>query len=375
MREPVRIAIIGVGSIAEQQHLPAVRSLDGEAELVGVCDVDGRRVTEFCERNGVTGGYVDVEELLARTKPNLVHVCTPPGTHAALAERIMRAGAWAYVEKPPCASLSELDRIGSVESETGGRCVFVFQQRFGAGAVHLRNAVRDQVYGRPLVAICHTLWYRSAEYYAVPWRGTWESELGGPTMGHGIHAMDLLLSVLGPWVEVRASIARQDRPVETEDLSMALVEFANGCRASIVTSVASPREETYLRFDFHDATIELTHLYGYTNTDWRFTPRVSLTDQASLSYWGDIRDGAPSTHATQLAAIVRAYRGDAPLPTGIDEIRPTMELITALYRSAITGRPVRRSDIGTDDVFYHRLHGDSPYWAGDGSPHRGIEAP
>src|SRR5690606_28015060 len=108
--------------------------------------------------------------------------------------------------------------------------------------------------GRPLVAICHTLWYRDAPYYAVPWRGKWETELGGPTMGHGIHAMDHLLYLLGDWTEVRAQVATLDRAVEVEDVSMALVRFANDAHASIVNSVLSPRQETYLRIDYQRAS-------------------------------------------------------------------------------------------------------------------------
>ncbi len=103
--------------------------------------------------------------------------------------------------------------------------------------------------GRPLVAHCQTTWYRNAEYYAVPWRGRWESEGGGPAMGHGIHQMDLLLDLMGPWSEVRAMAGRLVHDVETEDVSTALVRFESGALATIVNSVLSPDEVSRIRID------------------------------------------------------------------------------------------------------------------------------
>ncbi|MFD2354413.1 Gfo/Idh/MocA family oxidoreductase [Nonomuraea ferruginea] len=126
--------------------------------------------------------------------------------------------------------------------------------------------------GRPLVATCLTQWYRGDAYFEVPWRGTWASEGGGPTMGHGIHQFDLLFSVLGPWREVSGLAVRQARDTETEDVSMAMVTFESGAVASVVNSVLSPRETSVLRFDFERATVELEHLYGYTDADWSVTP-------------------------------------------------------------------------------------------------------
>lgn len=351
----VRIGIVGTGIIAQVGHLPAIRGIDS-ADLVGVSDVDGDRLRDFCERNEVERGFPTLDALLVDGKPDLVAVCTPPGTHAAIAEQVLRAGAWAYVEKPPCASLEQLDRIATVERETGQRCTFVFQQRFGSGAQHVRRLVGEGALGRPLVALCETMWFRDADYYAVPWRGRWDTELGGPTMGHGIHAMDLLLYLLGGWAEVRAVLARLDRPVETEDLSLAQLRFASGAYASVVTSVLSPREESYLRLDFTEATVELRHLYGYTNGDWRFTPRPGAAPDIA-ERWADMPGDEPSTHRAQLARIVDSKLAGAEPPTRTADVRPTLELVTALYKSALTDRPVRQGQILPGDDFYRSLNG------------------
>jgi predicted dehydrogenase len=149
---------------------------------------------------------------------------------------------------------------------------------------------------------------------------------------------------------------------EDEDVSMALVEFENGARASVVSSVVSPREETYLRFDFQRATVELRHPYSYTDADWRFTPRPG-EDEALAETWRRFPKTLPSTHASQLREVVASIRAGRRPPTGPREVRPTMEFITAVYRSAMTRRPVLRESLSADDAFYRALHGNVPEWA------------
>ena len=166
--------------------------------------------------------------------------------------------------------------------------------------------------GRPLLAICHTTWFRDQGYFEEPWRGRWASEGGGPTLGHGIHQMDLLLHVLGDWTEVSAVARRQARSIETEDLSLAHVSFASGAAASVVNSVLSPREESYLRFDFERGTVELRHLYGYADQDWRVTPAPGC-EGAVLGAWAARRQGVRSGHQAQFAEVLRALeRGEPP---------------------------------------------------------------
>jgi predicted dehydrogenase len=235
----------------------------------------------------------------------------------------------------------------------------VLQQRFASSTDHLRRLAAEGLLGRPLVAVCHTLWFRDAAYYAVPWRGKWATELGGPTMGLGIHAMDHLLHLLGDWTEIRAQAATLDRAIEVEDVSMALIRFANGALASVVNSALSPRQETSLRIDFQRATVELTHLYGYTRDNWKLTlaPTAAEEGNTILQAWQNFPPDTGSTHAAQLASFIHDLdAGRRPSASG-DDARRTLELLTALYKSAFTDQPVQSGSIHPGDPFYTALHG------------------
>ena len=177
-----RIAIVGTGGIANS-HAKAVTSLPERAELVAAVDVDLDGAKEFATKWDVPAVYPSLTELLAAGGVDLVHLCTPPSSHVPLAAECLAADVDVLVEKPPTLSLDELDALLEAETASSAQVACIFQHRFGSGAVRLRELVADGVLGRPLVALCNTTWYRDDAYFAVPWRGTFEVEGGGQTMG------------------------------------------------------------------------------------------------------------------------------------------------------------------------------------------------
>src|SRR5579885_1170718 len=358
-RMSYRVAIVGTGIIAGI-HIQALKGMGERVEVVAAVDVDRARGEAYSAAHGIPRFYTALTEMLEAEQPDLVHIATPPSTHYSLSVQALRAGAWVLCEKPLCLSLAEMDQLMEIEQETGRYCSSVFQWRFGSGAQHLKHLIQHEALGRPLIGICQTTWYRDQAYYDVPWRGKWATEGGGPTMGHGIHALDLFLWLLGGWSEVSAMTGTLDRSIEVEDISMAVVRFSTGALGSIVNSVLSPRQETYLRFDFQRATVELTGLYGYSNNNWRYSGLESGGDAAELTRWQAIPRDIPSSHAAQLAALLDCMdRHERPLASTMD-VRPTLELITALYKSAATGSLVRAGSIGRDDPFYKHVAGRLP---------------
>ncbi len=357
---PLRSAIIGTGGIAHA-HAAALNDLAPRTALTAVVDLDAERARAFAARFAPGAAvYPTTAALFAAETLDLVHICTPPQTHVPLAIDALRAGVPALIEKPTALSLAEMDELVAVSDATGVPALTVFQHRYGAAAQRLIGLVRDGALGRPLVATCETLWHRGPEYFDLPWRGRWDVEGGGPTMGHGIHQFDLLLAVLGPWSKLTALAARQLLPTDTEDVSMALVEFDNGALATVVNSIVSPRETSRLRFDFERATVEVTHLYGYADADWTFTPAPGQEHLADL--WPAPASDARSGHRDQIAAIVDALaEGRKP---GVDagDARRTLELAAATYASAFRGRPVRAGELSGDDPFVRSMDGGAVPW-------------
>ncbi len=348
-----RVAIIGTGGIAGQ-HTAAWDAAGDRVERVAAVDIDADRVKAFAEKHGIPRSYTSTTEMLERERPDLVHICTPPALHFPLIIEALQAGASVLCEKPLCASLRQLDEIVATEERTGRACVSVVQWRFGSAAKQVREMIASGQLGRHTVAVCATTWYRDAAYYAVPWRGTWASELGGVSMGHAIHLIDLMLSLSSDWTEVTGIAETLDREIEVEDVALGMVRFADRSLGSVVSSVLSPRQETRLRLDFQRATVEVTGLYGYGNADWTLTALDGQED--ALAGWPPETD-TRSSHAAQLSDVLDALESGQQPPAHAAAVRPTIEFLTALYKSSRTGQPVARGAIGPGDPFYDHVSG------------------
>ncbi|MCC2031617.1 Gfo/Idh/MocA family protein [Microbacterium allomyrinae] len=331
MTDTLRCAIVGTGAIAHA-HARGIAA-HPRAELVAVTDLSRVSADEFSSQYGRPAVYDDLEALLAAEKPDVVHVCTPPVAHPTQALAAFAAGAHVIVEKPPAPSLDELDEMRDAATAAGKQLAVVFQQRTGTAAAHVKRLLDSGALGRPLVAQCQTLWFRDAAYFAVPWRGKWETEGGGTTLGHGIHQLDLLAYLLGDWTRVEGRLWRLDRDTDTEDVSTATAVFEGGVVAQIVSSTLSPRETSSIRIDTEKATVTVDHLYGHGHENWSITkaPHIDDTEAATWSLGGEEER---SDHAPLLRDVFDALLDGTALPPTADSPARAFELVAAIYASA-----------------------------------------
>jgi predicted dehydrogenase len=377
-KEMLRVGIVGCGSIARAHALSYQNN--PRVELVGVVDVDLLRAGEFAASHG-TAAYGSCRELLDH-QPDLVSVATPPGNHTEVAVELLESGCSVLLEKPPATALADMDVLAAAEQVSSGSVYVVFQHRHGSGARRAHQLMRSGALGTPRVAVCETLWYRPDSYFLPEWRGNWVGEGGGPTLGHGIHQIDLLLHLMGAWKTIDARAARIARPVEFEDVSLAIVMFESGAVGTVVTSLLSPKELSRIRVDTTGGTLEVNHVYGYSDADWSWTPAPDATAAASLGRDPGLRkdDAAghsgpagrgdvwaasagldvPSNHAAQIDQLVDDLLAGRPHDTTLASTRLTMEFVSALYASSIEGETVHRRYLTPGHRFYQSLDGGLP---------------
>jgi len=351
-----RIVIIGAGGVIVS-HIRAIESNADRVELVAVSDIREEQVQKVCEQYDIPNGYTDTSKMIAEQKPDLVHIISPPATHKDLIIECLEAGAWVFCEKPLCRSLAEFDAIVEAEKRTGCRVSTVFQWRFGSAGKHMKKLIETEAFGKPMVIVCNTLWYRTQDYYNADWRGTFEKEFGGPTMTLGIHLTDFMLWMMDDWAEVSAMVGTLDHDIEVEDIAMAHVRFENDARASIINSALSPRQETYLRMDFQKATVELSTVYRYTNEHWKFSTHPDLEDDTIRAQWGALTEDFMGSHDQELTELLDAMDNNTTPPVNGDEARRILEFNASLYKSAFTGKRVKRGSITSDDPYYYSNNG------------------
>jgi predicted dehydrogenase/nucleoside-diphosphate-sugar epimerase len=94
----LRIAFVGAGKMAHL-HLRALRRVRVPHTVVAVCDTQESVARELAALAGAAS-YTSLDDLLREANPQVVHVCTPAGTHFEPARAALTAGAHVYVEKP-----------------------------------------------------------------------------------------------------------------------------------------------------------------------------------------------------------------------------------------------------------------------------------
>ncbi len=338
--------IVGTGVIAPF-HVEAVRAQGDAATVVGAVEPDAGRRAAFCEEFNVAG-YADLESAIEDLSPDVVHLCTPPVLHTEQSILALSSGASVFCEKPLTDSLADIELLAAAEAQSAGHLVTVCQWRFGSAARAMQKAITAGALGDLRTGLCHTMFFRDQAYYDVAWRGRWESELGGATTTNGTHAIDLVLSLAADWQEVSAFTATVGHDIEVEDVAMANVRFGNGAIMSLGASTVSPRQNTTIRLDFEEGTVEVNAEYRYTTENWAFTPRP---DRPAGAPWTNVPD-VGSSHAAQFATMVDALQAGEQPPASLDEVRPTVEFLASMYKSAATGRTVKRGEVTEGDPFY-----------------------
>jgi predicted dehydrogenase len=113
----MRAALIGCGQIAPY-HAQALARVPGAA-LVAVCDRDLRRAAEIAGSAPDCRAHTDLDALIEQERPDIVHVLTPPDSHAPIAIRAARAGCDVLVEKPFALDVGEADAMVDAARENG----------------------------------------------------------------------------------------------------------------------------------------------------------------------------------------------------------------------------------------------------------------
>jgi predicted dehydrogenase len=263
----------------------------------------------------------------------------------------LAAGKHVICEKPAAGSLKQVDELIGAEAQSGKRVMPIFQYRFGHGLQKLKW-LRDQgVAGPAWFTTVETSWRRRAEYYAVPWRGKWQTELGGTLVTLAIHAQDAVRYLLGPVKSVAAHVATLVNDIETDDTFSASLQMSDGSICALSGTTGSAHEISRHRFCFKHLSAE-SNTRPYTNTgdDWTFTgdsPEIDARIAQALSRFEALPEGTQG----QLYRYHCAMQSGAELPVILADARAALELITAIYCSART-KQVVELPINNDHPLY-----------------------
>ncbi|KKC37765.1 oxidoreductase [Devosia epidermidihirudinis] len=345
------VAVIGMG-IGRSHILDGYVSNGDKFRVIALCDLSPERMDAVGEEFGISRRVTSFEDVLAMDDVDVIDVCTPPNLHFPMVMAALKAGKHVVCEKPLVGSLAQVDAIVAQEKVSRGLLMPVFQYRFGDGIEQVKAIIDAGIAGRPFVGTVETFWRRDADYYAVPWRGKWASELGGVLMGHAIHPHDMFTYLMGDIARIFGRVATRVNPIEVEDTITASLEMKSGALASFTATLGDVGNMTRLRLAFENVSFESDHTpYSPGDKLWTIEPRNGETKariDALLKDWVHV----PPGYATQMARFHAALMGTGPLPITSADSRRSLELVTAFYHSSSTHKDVALP-IAPDHPLYH----------------------
>ncbi len=231
----MRVGIVGTGAIAAK-HALAYCNIG--FEVVACTNATEARGRKFADETGAE--FVPtVEELCNHPLVDYVDVCTFPSLRLPVVELCAQSKKQVLVQKPMATDLPTADRMISLAKDAGIQLGVVSQHRFDESTVFLKHAIQEGRLGRILEADAYIKWYRTAEYYSRPAKGSWVVEGGGALMNQGIHQVDLLLYLIGPVLHLSGEWQLSAlHAIESEDLINVTCRYASGAMGVIQASTA-----------------------------------------------------------------------------------------------------------------------------------------
>jgi predicted dehydrogenase len=141
----LRVAIVGCGKIADAHLSQIQRMKDGV--VVAVCDREPLMAQQLAGRFGVDGCFSDLGELLDESRPDVVHITTPPQSHFSLAKMCLESGVHVYVEKPFTLCEEEARNLIELAESRGLKITAGHDDQFTHVARRMRTLVQSGFLG------------------------------------------------------------------------------------------------------------------------------------------------------------------------------------------------------------------------------------
>lgn len=341
----MKYALIGCGRIAIN-HIKALRN--NGLELVALCDLFLENIDILLKKAEYTTNahrYTDYKKMI-KEHPELevVAIATDSGAHAEIALHCIKHGINVIVEKPMAMSMQDATEMIKKSEEKGVKLAVCHQNRFNVAVQEMRKAVETGRFGKISHGSINVRWNRNKAYYEqATWRGKWASD-GGSLMNQCIHGIDLLRWMMGDEVEEVYGVTRQQfhNYLECEDVGLAVLKFKNGAVGTIEGTVnVYPKnlEETLYLFG-ENGTAKLGGASCNNIDVWDFADATDV-DNRKAGLQEVTSNVYGNGHTSLYADVIDAIKNNRKPYVDAYAGRNALEIVLAIYKSQLTGKPVK----------------------------------
>ena len=340
--DDLNVALVGCGRIARRHADLLGMGRIGSARLAAVCDLKKERAEAFGREFGVPF-YTDMHDMMRSESVDVVVVLTESGLHAEHVLSLASHRKHIVVEKPMALTLAEADAMIAACDAARIKLFVVKQNRFNVPVIKLREALDSGRFGKLVLGTVRVRWCRPQSYYDQDaWRGTWALD-GGVLANQASHHVDLLEWMMGEVDTVHAMAATALVNIEAEDTAVVAIRFASGALGIIeATTATRPRDlEGSISVLGEKGSVEIAGFAVNQMRTWDFAEPLPGDAEVMEKFSVNPPNVYGFGHQAYYEHVVDCIVNDRPhLVDGL-EGRKSLELITAIYESIETGRPVK----------------------------------
>ena len=343
MKNTYGFGILGAGLVSPFHANAVIHSQGGK--LAGICDMSKERADKLAAQFN-TKAFYSLEDMLEDPSIDIVNICLPNHMHHDAVLKCAAAGKHVLTEKPPAMTLRETDAMIEACRKAGVKFGCTVQCRVRKSIQAMKTAVDSGRFGKLLHADAYMKWFRSTEYYhSDPWRSSRASG-AGVTVQHAFHYIDLLQYLMGPGQQVEARMTNLAHPsVDLEDTVSAFVRFANGAQGVVQASTALwPGADVRIEINGTEGTAIVT---GEKMAVWQFRDEKpedeeirKLGSTAQKTGAGGAADFGYADHQVVIQDMIDAINEGREVVIPVSSVRPTLEIVLAMYESAEKRAPV-----------------------------------
>jgi predicted dehydrogenase len=219
----LKVAIVGCGKIADS-HAEQIRRIPG-CEIAGVCDREPLMAKQLYERFPIKRYFSDLTQLLDESRPDVVHITTPPESHFSIAKLCLEAGCHVYVEKPFTLYEADARRLIDLAIEKNLKITAGHDDQFSHVARRMRALIQQGFLGGPPVHMesyyCYELGNSAYATALLSDKSHWVRRLPGKLLqniiSHGVARIAEFITTDSPEITVHGFTSPRLREMgETE---------------------------------------------------------------------------------------------------------------------------------------------------------------
>jgi len=193
--DTMKIGIIGCGTIANNQHIPAYMK-NNKAEIKYFCDIIKEKADQAVEKYGCGTAVTDYKTVLEDKEIEAISVCTSNKSHSEIAIAALKAGKNVLCEKPAARTYEEALEMQKAQHESGKVLNIGVVNRFNTGVNKIKQLIDEGRLGK-----VYQVYVSFRSHRSIPGLGgdfTNKSVAGGGVMiDWGVHFFDIVMYCCG----------------------------------------------------------------------------------------------------------------------------------------------------------------------------------